>query len=185
MKTVLFLGIFDCDDCKGTGAVYCTCSCAFCSGKGKVRRTCTTCSGTNRVACERCSGDGRVFVRQRIFFGDKYENCYKCGATGRVGCGKCQNGMTDVTCANCSGNGAQSSCPRCGGTREIKCATCLGEGDIRPNWSRDRMREEIADRRHKVVAQQRLIDSMPEPGDYLWKALDRWNREISQLQRWL
>jgi hypothetical protein len=47
------------------------------------------------------------------------------------------------------------------------------------------MREEIADRRHKVVAQRRLIDSMPEPGDYLWKALDRWNREISQLQLWL
>ena len=185
MKTVLFLGIFDCDDCKGTGAIYCTCSCTFCSGKGKVRKSCTTCNGTSHIRCEHCHGAGRIVVGKRLFFGDKYKDCNWCQRTGRLKCEKCYKGTVDVTCANCSGSGAQSSCQRCGGTREIKCASCHGEGDIRPNWSRDRMREEIADRRHKVEAQQRLIDSMPHPGDYLWKALDRWNREISQLKSWL
>jgi len=175
---ILFLGMFDCDDCKGEGSVDCTCSCSFCSGKGKIRKSCTACNDTNRIVCDRCRGAGRIVVGKRLFFGEKHADCYQCRGATTVKCSKCNEGKVEVTCANCAGNGAQSSCPHCGGRKKIKCSTCHGEGDIRPNWSTARMREEIAHRVRQIENSERL----PNP---MWSAIDRWNREISQLRSWL
>jgi hypothetical protein len=184
-----------CDKCNGRGSFDCSCSCSSCTGKGTVQQTCTTCGGKTLIACSRCSGSGQVVVSKSWLFGEKYGNCSRCSSSGQVQCQTCKSGYVQTPCFACSGTGAKPNCPTCQGKKKIACSSCGGKGKVRPNWSKERIREEIAERRRRIAeieedlrAFDELYERNPDigyQGNHLYTGLDNLNREISELMSWL
>jgi hypothetical protein len=135
-----------CSSCGGNGSFKCKqCRCSTCNASGRIKQQCGKCHGTTQLTCNGCSGSGQVLVKKG-WFSDKYEPCHYCGGSRQRTCGTCKQGTIEVTCQACQRTGAAANCANCHGKGKTPCAACSGTGKVRPNWSRDRIREEIVER---------------------------------------
>jgi DnaJ-class molecular chaperone len=146
-----------CNSCRGAGFAKCTaCRCPECDSTGKISASCPDCDREHKITCTACDGTGKV-LKNKTWFSEKYALCWKCDSTGRQKCNRCQVGMIEMTCSSCDGTGANPSCSECAGKGKIRCQSCSGLGYVRPNWSPDRIREEIAQRRYMINEQKREL----------------------------
>jgi hypothetical protein len=183
-----------CSSCVGNRSFRCDkCRCPSCDAKGRVKEVCKSCSGTTHITCRRCEGTGQVLVKKG-FFSDKYGTCPSCEGDRRVRCKTCSDGKVEVKCSVCNGTGAQSSCSTCQGKGQLSCSSCGGTGRVRPSWSRDRIRQEIEERRSQIREEERTLEYWYEeynnkpylyedgfPGRGSENALSRLRDEISEL----
>ena len=183
-----------CDKCNGRGSFDCSCTCPNCAGKGNVQQTCSTCRGRGRITCLTCSGSGRVLVSKSWFFGEKYGNCPKCDGARQLQCKECKNGSVQASCSTCNGTGGKTKCPKCGGEKKIACSSCGGKGEVRPQWSKERIREEIAERRRRIAEIEedfRTFDELCKSNrhieypNHLYTGLENCKQEIRELMSWL
>lgn len=145
-----------CSSCSGSGGFKCAqCRCSTCNSTGRVQQRCDVCQATGRVTCQNCSGTGQV-LKKKGWFSDTYVACYHCKGSRQQQCGSCQQGLKESTCQTCKGTGAALNCSNCRGQGRTWCAACSGSGKVRPNWSPDRIREEIAQRRSAMREEEEL-----------------------------
>ena len=120
------MGITDCPDCGGTGAI-------------QTKTTCPTCGGSGlmmvNITCPGCGGSGQVMVQNA---------CPSCGGSGEVDGQPCQacngTGYEDqqIPCDTCGGLGQSTeyqTCDKCWGSGSVvsesnACARCEGTGTI-------------------------------------------------------
>ena len=181
---------FNCDTCYGRGSIKCTdCKCPTCDSIGRIKQQCGQCKSTTRMTCARCSGTGKV-LRKKGWFSDKYDTCSRCNGSLQETCRTCKSGYIEVTCLVCKGTGAKPNCLQCRGQGKISCNACSGTGKIRPNWSSERIREEIADRRARIreneaIIQDQIRARIDYPGEYQYKGIEYLQDEIRELMSWL
>ena|ERR1017187_7560186 len=188
-----------CRPCSGFGGFKCAqCRCSTCNSTGKVQQQCSVCHGTSRVTCQNCSGSGQV-LKKKGWFSDKYDACYRCKGSRQEQCGSCKQGYKEATCQTCKGTGAAANCSNCHGQGKTPCADCSGSGRVRPNWSPDRIREEIAQRRSAMRQEEEALQWFTDDYNarpYLYekdgfggrgneRAISRLNEEIAELVSWL
>jgi DnaJ-class molecular chaperone len=180
----------NCETCRGRGSFKCTnCKCPTCDSIGRIVQRCGQCNGTALVTCQHCFGKGEV-LRKKGWFSDKYDRCSRCNGSRQERCRTCKQGLIEVTCTVCKGSGAASSCSRCRGQGAVPCQQCSGSGELRPNWSVARIREEIAERRARIRENEAIIREqeaarMDYPGEYQYKGIEYPQAEIRVLKSWL
>ena len=155
------MAIYDsCSACSGYGSFKCVdCHCSICRGSKTEQKTCKGCEGKAKLTCSSCSGSGRVLKKKTFFFGDTYEECGRCDGTRSVNCTGCKGtGTVQTTCSACQGTGANTGCPKCKGQGKTACSSCGGSGQVRPNWSRERIRDEIDRRKDGIAELKEAID---------------------------
>jgi hypothetical protein len=179
-----------CDKCNRRGSSDCSCACTSCAGKGNVQEACRVCDGRGNISCSLCSGSGRVLVSKSWLRGEKYGNCSRCGGSRQLECKECKSGSVKTSCSSCHGSGGKTDCPICGGSKKISCASCGGKGKLRPRWSKERIREEIAERRARIRENEAIILEQEKagidyPGEYQYKGIEYLQEEIRELMSWL
>jgi hypothetical protein len=187
-----------CNKCSGRGGFDCSCSCSICAGKGTIQQTCSTCDGNARIACSPCSGSGRIVISKNWLFGEKYGSCSRCTGSGEIQCKTCKNGYVQTSCTACGRTGAKPNCPTCKGKKRIACSSCGGRGNVRPAWSKERIRAEIEQRRAAMRDEQEALEYWYEeyknkpylyedgfPGRGNERAVSQLRDEISELVSWL
>jgi hypothetical protein len=155
------MAIYDsCSPCRGIGSDKCTeCSCSICGGSRNTKNECPRCYGKGTLACGACAGNGLVLKKKSLFFGDTYQNCGHCGGRRETRCDFCKGiGTVQVSCLTCKGTGADGRCLSCKGRGSITCAECGGAGKVLPNWSRERIRDEIERRKDSIAELQEAIE---------------------------
>src|SRR5581483_8618399 len=147
-----------CRDCNGRGSIKCSkCVCASCRGTGKATVVCGQCGGNKRLKCHACAGSRRVLLK-KSWFSEKYGDCTQCRGAGAILCKACNEGEVSVACSACEGSGASVSCSNCGGRGSVPCKSCGASGQVAPNWSRDRVLQEIAQREASIREMQEAVD---------------------------
>jgi hypothetical protein len=139
-----------------------------------------------------------VLISKSWFFGERYIDCLSCWGTKRAQCTACKKGKVQTLCPTCGGTGGEKDCQMCNGRRKIACSTCEGKGTIPPNWSKERINAEIAQRRLQMAEEQRALNYWHEeckrnqslydqgfPGRGNERAIARLNEELFELMSWL
>lgn len=119
-------GVYDCEDCAGTGEL----DCEYCDGNGV--NDCDDCKGNGEIDCDRCDGEGV----DPISDDDDEVDCYDCDGKGEVDCKDC-DGKGEVACRYC--DRGKNDCTYCQqGT--VDCDYCYGSGEIDTGEKKYRIR---------------------------------------------
>jgi hypothetical protein len=67
---------------------------------------------------------------------------------------------------------------------------CGGKGRVRPQWSKQRISEEISERRAQIreneaIIQEQIDAGTDYPGEYQYKGIEYLQEEIRELKSWL
>lgn len=162
-----------CSECAGKRGFKCaSCTCPSCHGAKITQRSCEKCHGNRVLVCHACQGRGQVLKKKSFFLGETYAESYHCSGKRQISCTSCSGkGNRETSCPTCHGTGAAGGCSKCGGKGEIPCAGCGGRGRVAPNWSRERIRDEIETRKDQITElkeaieyQMEAYDRMPQDG---------------------
>lgn len=126
-----------CTDCNGKEEYVCD----ICDIGQMVEETCSVCSGTKTVPCERCQATGEIPCTTCNGKGSYEKTLYLAGAKGKavkktvqcrptVPCPRCK-GSNVETCNKCMGTGMEKKpCPVCDKHRFRRCPTCAPKKEV-------------------------------------------------------